>query len=109
METWDFATLDVPAHQPRILRSDDGAARAIALHLPGGESLQEHEVHEHAYVVVVSGEADVSAADGTVRAAAGAVFHFTPHERHTVTARSDVRLLLVLAPWPGEGHPGSVH
>ena len=24
-----------------------------------------------------------------------------------VRARSDARLLLVLAPWPGEGHPGA--
>ena len=30
-----------------------------------------------------------------------------PHERHEVRATSDARLLLVLAPWPGEGHPGA--
>lgn len=32
------------------------------------------------------------------------------HERgepHSVRARSDARLLLVLAPWPGSGHPGA--
>jgi quercetin dioxygenase-like cupin family protein len=108
MENWDLDTLDVPVHQPRILRSDEGAARAIALHLPGGEALQEHEVHEHAYVAVVSGDAEVSSAHGTVEATAGSLFHFEPHERHTVTARSDTRLLIVLAPWPGDGHPGSV-
>jgi hypothetical protein len=32
---------------------------------------------------------------------------FDPRERHTVTARTDTRLLLVLAPWPGDGHPGA--
>jgi hypothetical protein len=26
---------------------------------------------------------------------------------HEVRARSDARLLLVLAPWPGPGHPGA--
>ena len=26
---------------------------------------------------------------------------------HEVRARSDARLLLVLAPWPGDGHPGA--
>jgi hypothetical protein len=32
---------------------------------------------------------------------------FDPNERHEVTAKSDARLLLVLSPWPGEGHPSN--
>jgi hypothetical protein len=32
---------------------------------------------------------------------------FAPRERHAVRAVSDARLLLVLAPWPGDGHPGA--
>jgi hypothetical protein len=32
---------------------------------------------------------------------------FDPGERHEVRAVSDARLLLVLAPWPGAGHPGA--
>ena len=32
---------------------------------------------------------------------------FDPGERHAVRARADARLLLVLAPWPGDGHPGA--
>ena len=32
---------------------------------------------------------------------------FDPHERHEVRATRDARLLLVLAPWPGDGHPGA--
>jgi hypothetical protein len=30
---------------------------------------------------------------------------FDPKERRVVRARSDSRLVLLLAPWPGEGHP----
>ena len=30
---------------------------------------------------------------------------FDPNERHEVRAVEDSRLLLVLAPWPGDGHP----
>ena len=30
---------------------------------------------------------------------------YDPTERHEVRAISDARLLLLLAPWPGEGHP----
>ena len=32
---------------------------------------------------------------------------FDPHERHEVRANTEARLLLVLAPWPGDGHPGA--
>jgi hypothetical protein len=32
---------------------------------------------------------------------------FDPKERHEVIANTDARLLLVLAPWPGEGHPSN--
>ena len=30
---------------------------------------------------------------------------FDPNERREVTAKSDARLVLILGPWPGEGHP----
>src|SRR3954453_21326243 len=103
MDTWDIRSLDVQPHQPQILRSDDGAARATATHLPAGEQLQEHEVHEHAYLVVVDGDVELGDASG----GPGFVAHWVPQERHEVTAKSDARLLLILAPWPGPGHPGN--
>jgi quercetin dioxygenase-like cupin family protein len=108
MEHWDLRTLAVEPHQPKILHSARGEARSIAIHLPAGEALQEHEVHERAYLVVIDGEVEVSA-DGTASASGGPGLAavFDPHERHTVRATSDARLLLVLAPWPGDGHPGA--
>jgi hypothetical protein len=36
------------------------------------------------------------------------MLEFDPGERHTVSARSDARLLLLLSPWPGDGHPGAM-
>src|SRR4051794_33266936 len=107
MEHWDLTTLDVAPHQPQILHSVRGEARSIAIRLPAGERLQDHEVHERAHLVVVDGAVEVEAADGTTTATAGAFFVFDPHERHEVRATSDARLLLVLAPWPGDGHPGA--
>jgi redox-sensitive bicupin YhaK (pirin superfamily) len=107
MEHWDLTTLDVEPHKPRVLHSARGEARSIALHLPAGEELQEHEVHERAYLVVVHGEVEVSGAAGAVAGGVGFAAVFDPHERHTVRAVSDARLLLVLAPWPGDGHPGA--
>jgi quercetin dioxygenase-like cupin family protein len=105
MEHWDICSLSVEPHQPQILRTDE-ETRVIALRLPAGEELSEHQVHERAYVVVVEGEAEIESADGeTVSGGPGLLAHFEPAERHTVRARSDVRLVLLLSPWPGVGHP----
>jgi quercetin dioxygenase-like cupin family protein len=107
MRHWDLARLDLQPHHPQILDSARGAARSIALSLPAGEELQEHQVHERAHVVIVDGEVEVEAGDAPLRAGPGALLIFDPAERHTVRAVRDVRLLLVLAPWPGDGHPGA--
>jgi quercetin dioxygenase-like cupin family protein len=108
MESWDLKTVDVEPHQPRILASADDA-RTILLHLPGGEELQEHEVHERARVLVIDGDVDVNMSDGnSASASAGHLFEFEPGERRTIAARSDARLLMVLSPWPGDGHPGAM-
>ena len=105
MESWDLTTLDVAVHKPAILKSEEGVARAIAINLPAGDQLQDHEVHEHAYVIVASGRLEIQAAGETVEAGPGTVAHFEPQERHEVRAVEDTRFLLLLAPWPGPGHP----
>ncbi len=106
METWDLSSLDVQPQKPEVLRSDP-EARVIAISLLAGEALQEHQVHERAWMVVASGEVEVEEDGRTVAGGCGFVAHFDPKERHEVRATSDARLLLVLAPWPGDGHPGS--
>lgn len=108
MRSWDLTAVDVSPHEPQILASADDA-RTIVLHLPAGEEMREHEVHEMARVVVVDGEVEVATPAGErVDAASGHLFEFAPGERRTVVARSDARLLLVLTPWPGDGHPGAM-
>ncbi len=77
METWDIASLDVEPHHPEILRSDP-EARVIAITLPAGEELQEHQVHERAWVVVASGEVEIEQDGSTVQGGAGFVAHFDP-------------------------------
>jgi quercetin dioxygenase-like cupin family protein len=103
MDTWDINSLEVQPHQPQVLRSD-GEARVIVINLPAGEQLQEHQVHERAYLFVADGEIELSADGGSQTAGAGSLAHFERSEPHEVTAKSDARLLLVLAPWPGPGH-----
>jgi quercetin dioxygenase-like cupin family protein len=107
METWDVNSIDAEPHKPEIL-SSDSAARVIALVLPAGERLQEHEVHEQAFLTVIDGRIEVESGGQTVAGGPGFVAHFDEHERREVRAVEDARLLLVLAPWPGDGHPGAM-
>lgn len=104
MESWDVRSLDIEAHHPQVLRSD-AETRAIAIHLPAGEELQEHQVHERTYLVVLDGEISIAQNGRNLAGGAGLLAHFAPNERRTIRAVSDARLVLVLAPWPGEGHP----
>jgi quercetin dioxygenase-like cupin family protein len=104
METWDIRALAIEPHKPQVLRSDE-ETRAIAIHLPAGEELQEHQVHERAYLIVAEGEIEVSQDGRRVTGGYGFLSHFEPGERHAVKAITDARLVLVLAPWPGVGHP----
>jgi quercetin dioxygenase-like cupin family protein len=107
VETWNVRTLDVEPHQPKVLHSDD-EGRTIVINLPAGESLQEHQVHERAWIFVADGEVEVEDDSGdTVAFGPGGLALTAPNERHEVRARSDSRLLLVLAPWPGDGHPSA--
>ena len=107
MKHWDLRSLAVEPHRPQILHSARGEARSIAIQLPEGESLREHQVHERAYLVVVDGEIEVRDGGDSVTGGAGFAAVFDPQERHEVRATRDARLLLVLAPWPGDGHPGA--
>ena len=108
MQSWDLRTIEAEPHQPQILASADDA-RTIVLDLPAGEELQEHEVHERARLVVIGGEVDVMIpGEEAVSAGTGHLFEFDPGERRTIAARSDSRLLLILSPWPGDGHPGTM-
>ena len=104
METWDIRSLTIEPHKPQVLRSDE-ETRAIAINLPAGEELQEHQVHERAYLLVADGEIEVSDNGRIVSGGPCFLSHFAPNERHAVKAVSDARLVLVLSPWPGVGHP----
>ena len=104
MDTWDIGSLEIQPRHPEVLRSDD-ESRVIAINLPAGEALQEHQVHERAWVMVAAGEVEIEQDGQSVAGGPGFVAHFDPKERHEVRAKTDTRLLLFLAPWPGEGHP----
>jgi quercetin dioxygenase-like cupin family protein len=104
VETWDIRSLGVEPHQPKVLRSDP-EARVIAINLPAGEELGDHQVHERAWLTVADGEVEVVQGGQTETGGCGFLAHFQANERHQVRATSDALLVLTLAPWPGAGHP----
>jgi quercetin dioxygenase-like cupin family protein len=105
METWMLPEIETPegSRSPVVLRSAD-EARAVLIRLDPGQALGDHQVAEHAWIVVVEGHAEIEAGDVAVDAPAGTLLHFEPAERHSVRAPEGALLLLLLAPWPGEGH-----
>jgi quercetin dioxygenase-like cupin family protein len=105
MQHWRLLELDAPdgTRDPVVLHSDDGA-RAVLLVLQAGQSLGDHQVKENAWVTVLDGEVEVTAGGETVAASRGTMVRFEPNERHALTSPNGARLLLLLAPWPGEGH-----
>ena len=108
MNSWELKALDLKPRLPEILSSSE-EARAIVFDLAPGESLSEHEVHERAWLVVIDGAIEVITAAGEqVSGGVGLLIEFAPGERHEVIASSAARLLLLLTPWPGSGHPGAM-
>lgn len=104
MQSWDMRALSIEAHHPEVLRSDD-EMRAIAIQLPADDQLQEHQVHERAYLLVIEGEIAIEHDGEILTGGPGLLAHFAPNQRRAVTAVRDSRLVLILAPWPGAGHP----
>jgi quercetin dioxygenase-like cupin family protein len=109
MDLWHLAQINPEPHHPVVLHSEDGVARIVAINLPAGEELQEHQVHEHAWLHVHSGAIETGADGAAQRADAGSIVHWNPGERHAVRAVDDALLVLLLAPWPGPGHPSLRH
>jgi quercetin dioxygenase-like cupin family protein len=105
MDSWNLNELDVAARQPLVLDSES-EGRAIVINLPKGEQLQEHQVHERAWLLVINGTIGITTPNGDdAEGSTGLLAIFDPAERHEVTALEDARILLVLSPWPGDGHP----
>ena len=106
MQHWDVKKISSPdgSRSPQVLHSQEGESRVVAIHLHAGQALGDHQVKEAALLVVMDGKVRVESGDESLEAAAGAAVRFEPDERHAVAADGEARVLLVLAPWPGEGH-----
>ena len=105
MQSWNLLEIDAPdgTRDPVVLHSDH-EARAVLIRIDAGQQLGDHQVKEHAWISVVEGTVTIGSGDESVEARAGTLFHFDPNERHSVASESGARILLLLAPWPGDGH-----
>lgn len=61
-----------------------------------------------AWIAVLQGEVEVTT--NTDQRVAGQAWwsNSPPGERHALHARTNARILLMLTPWPGAGHPGAM-
>ena len=86
-----------------MLRSADDA-RAVLVGLEPGQKLGDHQVKEHAWVIVVDGFVTFRAGDEEIEGPVGTLVRFLPDERHSLGSEDGAKILLLLAPWPGLGH-----
>ena len=108
MESFDLRALTLRPKLPEIVCSTE-EGRAVVLDLAPGESLAEHEVHERCWIVVLDGEVSVAGGAGErTDGGPGLLVQLAPGERHEVSATTQARLLMLLTPWPGNGHPGAL-
>ena len=104
MQAWNLREIEAPdgTRDPVVLHSED--ARAVLIAFNPGQQLGDHEVKERAWVSVVEGDVEIEAGGETLPGPPGTLVTFAPGERHSVRSRDGARILLMLAPWPGEGH-----
>jgi len=105
VQSWNLREIETPggSRSPVVLRSDPGA-RAVLIVLEPGQALGEHQVKEGALVSVIDGSVRVEAGGKAIDGEAGCFFSFDADERRSISSETGARLLLVLSPWPGEGH-----
>ena len=105
MQHWDLLAIDAPdgTRDPIVLHSDEGA-RAVLIVLQPGQSLGDHQVKENAWVTVLEGTVEITAGNESIQGGRGTMVRFEPDERHALRSEGGARILMILAPWPGEGH-----
>jgi quercetin dioxygenase-like cupin family protein len=106
VQSWNLQEIELAdgTRSPVVLFSRD-EARAVLIGIDAGQELGDHQVKEAAFLLVVDGSARIDSGDGgALDAGVGTLVAFEPNERRRVSSSSGARILLFLAPWPGEGH-----
>jgi quercetin dioxygenase-like cupin family protein len=105
MKSWALPEIETlgGSRSPVVLCSGD-EGRAVLIGLDAGQELGDHQVKESAFLVVLEGEVRIESGGETLDASPSTLVTFEPDERRSVSSAGGARILLLLAPWPGEGH-----
>ena len=105
VQSWNLMEIQAPSgtRDPMVVHSGN-EARAVVIVLTPGQKLGDHQVKENAWITVLEGSASVSAGGDTVAATPRMLLRVDPDLRHSHASDHLARILLLLAPWPGEGH-----
>ncbi len=104
-KSWDLRAIETAggSRSPIVLHSEE-EGRAVLIGLEPGQELGDHQVKEHAFLVVVEGRARIDSGGDSIDAGVGTLVLLEPNERRSVSSPDGARVLLLFAPWPGEGH-----
>ena len=105
MRTWNLHEIETPggSRSPVVVHSED-EARAVLIGLDAGQALGDHQVHERSWVVVLDGRVRIESGGEEIDAGSGYLAWIDAGERRSISTDEGARILLLLAPWPGEGH-----
>ena len=105
MQSWNLHEIETPggSRSPVVVHSED-EARAVLIGLDPGQALGDHQVHEHSWLVVVDGRVRIESGGEQIDAGPGHLAWIDAGERRSISTDGGARILLLLAPWPGEGH-----
>lgn len=104
MQHWDLTAANEGSRTgPRVLFSTP-EARGVVMDLAQDEEMGDHQVRERALIHILRGSVTCMSGADTATCVEGTLTVFEPGEPHTLRALQPTRLLLVLAPWPAEGH-----
>jgi quercetin dioxygenase-like cupin family protein len=109
VQSWNLREIETPggSRSPVVVHSED-EARAVLIGLDPGQELGDHQTHEGSWVVVVDGQVRIESGGDSLDAGPGHLVWLEANERRSISTEGGARILLVLAPWPGDGHPGAM-
>ena len=105
VQSWNLREIETPggSRSPVVVHSHD-EARAVLIGLDPGQALGDHQVHERSWVVVLDGNIRIESGGEHLDAGPGYLAWLDSRERRSISTDDGARILLLLAPWPGEGH-----
>jgi quercetin dioxygenase-like cupin family protein len=86
----------------RTLYTDEHV-KAVLFGFAAGQELSEHTASQPAILHILEGEAILTLGDDTREASAGTWVYMPPHLRHSIGAKTPVRMLLLLLKTPRPG------